>query len=211
MSSEANRRLHFWNVRPLLPYLRTSAALLPSSPERDRLVAMLLETTDLPGHGWKLLNQIAYKTGGRRPQTPEGRRARNNGSITVKRSFRNEAVNRWLSLFIVPFASEADAIAYVPNAVARMTRIYSSKVVASHKHAGIEASKVDGPLIADFPTAMLWEMRRATVGERYVVGAIENMMVFVHAQAPDDMPPWDELTAVAELQVAKLHRSLSEH
>ena len=100
----------------------------------------------------------------------------------MRRSFRNEAAHRWLALSIVPFASEADALARVPNAVAAMARIYSSKVVDSHKHSGIEVRQVDGPLMPDFPSAMLWEMQRATVGERYVVGSIKNMVVLIHAQ-----------------------------
>lgn len=83
------------------------AQLGPKPGGRD-LLARLLSADDLPGGMWRRVDQRTWRTGVS-ASTPWGDRAREAGSVTALRSFRDPARRRRVWLQVMPLASAADA------------------------------------------------------------------------------------------------------
>jgi hypothetical protein len=76
---------------------------------RDRL-ACLLRLEDLPGAGWRVLDERTWRTGVAGPATPWGGRARAAGSVTAWRSFQDATGRRWVWVQVMPLVSAQDAL-----------------------------------------------------------------------------------------------------
>src|SRR5215469_11261960 len=85
-----------------------AAQLGPKAGKRDAL-ASLLSCGDLPGGPWRVANERTWRTGVAGPSTPWGERARQMGSLTVWRSFRDTGASRWAWVQVTPLASAEDA------------------------------------------------------------------------------------------------------
>lgn len=76
--------------------VRWVAASRGRKPGADESLRMLLSTDDLPGGGWKQLDQRTWRTGEADPDSDWARRARESTSITAWRSFEHRRHSRWL-------------------------------------------------------------------------------------------------------------------
>jgi hypothetical protein len=179
------------------------------SSEKDRLGSILLDNSDLPEDRWHVSDERAYRTGAGRSPTEQIRRARKIGSVTVVRRLKNDSSSRLLSLALIPLASEADALAYLPESIARAVRKPFSKVTESGE------GFVDGPSVSTLPNAMFYELRYSDPerngGERIVVGVIDRYLVNFNFRDTSELWPWVEIAAISNLQVAKLQESLSDY
>jgi hypothetical protein len=87
-----------------------SSLWLRSARRRARTVlARLLAAADLPGGPWRVLDQRTWRTGTIGSPTLWGDRARQAGSVTAWRSFRDAGAERWAWIQIAPLASAGDA------------------------------------------------------------------------------------------------------
>ena len=85
-----------------------AAAQLGRKVGKREVLACLLAAEHLPGASWQVLDQRTWRTGVVGPATPWGDRARQAGSVTAWRSFRDNA-SRWAWIQITPWASATDA------------------------------------------------------------------------------------------------------
>src|ERR1700722_1417477 len=82
---------------------------------QDLVLAMLLESTDLPDDGWKFEREHTFRTGAGKSATEEIRRARKDGSISARRRFKNAALHRGMWISVSPYASSSDAKSSLSN------------------------------------------------------------------------------------------------
>ena len=90
--------------------LRFAAAQLGRKAGARERLACLLTVLDLPGAGWRVLDERTWRTGVAGPVTPWGGRARAAGSVTAWRSFQDAAGRRWVWVQVMPLVSAQDAL-----------------------------------------------------------------------------------------------------
>ena len=88
---------------------RFAVAQLGRKAGKRDVLASLLGCGDLPGGPWQVVDERTWRTGATGPSTPWGERARQVGSLTAWRSFRDAAASRWAWVQVTPLASAEDA------------------------------------------------------------------------------------------------------
>src|SRR5258708_19218965 len=88
---------------------RSAVAQLGRKAGKREVLASLLGCGDLPGGPWQVVDERTWRTGVTGPSTPWGERARQVGSLTAWRSFRDAAASRWAWIQVTPLASAEDA------------------------------------------------------------------------------------------------------
>jgi hypothetical protein len=171
---------------------------------KERALAMLLESFELPGSSWRVFRQGAFRTGawGSKP-SEYGRRAKRAGSFSAKRSFEQATPHRWLVLQVIPLVSVADAEALVPSLRKTFRPNPRSKVTVT------EEREIDDQAIPGIGTTWLYEQKMTGVGgakmeARYVGGNVGNIVLVVVSSGEVGAWPWDELGDVARAQAAKI-------
>jgi hypothetical protein len=112
--------------------------MLGPKPGADRSLKILPSTADMPGDGWRLLDERTFRTGRMGRATEYGKRARKLGSLTAIRSFEQKA-NRWLWAEVIPLANEEDAAAALNEA--RIVRNPGVTVTYEPHHRSVRARK----------------------------------------------------------------------
>lgn len=102
--------IHDCNTAPM-EFLRTrfAVAQLGRKPGKRDMLATLVGSDDLPGGPWHIADQRTWRTGVTGPATPWSERARQAGSVTAWRSFRDASTSRWAWVQVTPLASAEDA------------------------------------------------------------------------------------------------------
>lgn len=159
----------------------------------------LIEAIDLPGTGWKVIDQRTWRTGHQKLPEPWAQRAAASGSMTVWRSFR--APDRWLWTQLVPLASAADsqdALRAVPDSFVKNLR---AKVVLE------SASEAPGIVVEGADATWAYEQRTSGHGALsttlLLAWAFEAQLVVTAGSGRPDWS-WDELTAIAAKQRERL-------
>ena len=88
---------------------RFAVAQLGGKAGKRDVLASLLGCGDLPGGPWQIVDERTWRTGVTGPSTPWGERARQAGSLTAWRSFRDATASRWAWVQVAPLASAEDA------------------------------------------------------------------------------------------------------
>jgi hypothetical protein len=88
---------------------RFAVAQLGRKAGKRDVLARLLDCGDLPGGPWQIVDERTWRTGVTGPSTPWGERARQVGSLTAWRSFRDADDSRWAWIQVTPLASAEDA------------------------------------------------------------------------------------------------------
>lgn len=179
--------------------LRFVMAQLGRKPGGRDLLARLLSADDLPDGMWRRVDQRTWRTGV--SATPWGDRARETGSVTAWRSFRDLAGRRWLWLQVMPLASAQDARTALDEAGDLQLRNLRATVRV------VDESDVD---IEPFAGAsMVWAHEYRTVGPGgpgatlMLAGAVDSFVVIVCASG---QPAWDwpSVSDLAAMQARRL-------
>jgi len=88
----------------------------------DLALAGLLGPADLPGGPWRVRDQRTWRTGEIGPRTAWGQRARQAGSVTAWRGFRDKTTRRGIWIQVIPLASAEDARSVLAEAGERVLR-----------------------------------------------------------------------------------------
>src|SRR5258708_24614603 len=88
---------------------RFAVAQLGGKAGKRDVLASLLGCGDLPGGPWQIVDERTWRTGVTGPSTPWGERARQAGSLTAWRSFRDATASRWAWVQVAPLAAAEDA------------------------------------------------------------------------------------------------------
>jgi hypothetical protein len=136
--------------------LRFGFAQLGPKPGGKVVLAKLLTSEELPGSGWRKLDERTWRTGEIEKDAGWAVRARDIGSITAWRSFEQKSDFCWIWVQAVPLATAHDvgeAMATIPQ---RMLR---------NLHAEVKVTASEDVTLADALVAgPTWTHRRKTVG-----------------------------------------------
>ena len=185
--------------------LRFAAAQLGPKPGKAHALSLLLVPADLPGDGWRAVDERVWRTGTTNPDLDWARRAREAKTLTAWRSFEQASPNRWLWTEAITCASAEDAAAAlrdVPHLMLRNLRanvtVTSEGDVGGHSIAGINNQ---------------WIYEQLTTGPdgdnavRYV-GGTEGLIVFVSAFSSTGRSgwSWDDIDGVVESQALRVRQ-----
>lgn len=189
------------------------ARRIKNGPEKDRLLSILLEDSDLPDGHWTTGLELAYRTDLHTRRTDEVRRAQESGSVTVARTLKSDRNDLSVALRVTPFASAVDAAAYLPTFIDYLYLLVS-KAHTTEDHREVEE-------VPGLPDAWLDEVqlvRRPFDGPkvvrkaRIVVGVIDWRILVIQCDSSPagELLPWPDVAAIAGLQAAKVRRYQSE-
>ena len=177
--------------------LRFMIAQLGPKPGGRDLLTRLLSAGDLPGGNWRRVDQRTWRTGA--SATPWADRARESGSVTAMRSFRNLAQRRGVLLEVIPLASAADA----RTALGDVGSLQLSNLWT--RTAG--GSDVDMEPFAGASASWAHEYHYTVNGVHgttlMLAGAVEEFVVAVAASGQSW--DWPSVSSLATLQARRLH------
>jgi len=177
------------------------AAQLGRKAGKREVLACLLGAADLPGGAWVVLDERTWRTGVAGPSTPWGERARQAGSMTAWRSFRDETAERWAWNQVTPLASAEDARGALAEIGKRGVPNLSAKVqLVSERDVDIE------PFVG---ASAVWAREQQSHGRDgagvalMLAGAVDNWLTVLSLSGT---PAWDWQSAsqLAALQAVRL-------
>jgi hypothetical protein len=177
---------------------------LPGDGKRASL-AMLLKPDELPGAGWKKLDQRAWRTGFFPNPSEAARRARDVESVSAIRSFE-QANSRWVWIEVIPFVSAPDAESMLPTLPALFVSNPRAKVTVTTER---RLDPHEAPDVASYP----FVYEQSTVGQRgagvsrYVAGTVGHIVFIVAFSALSADVSWADVAAVAAAQTSKISKA----
>jgi len=186
-------------VLPMSSRLRFVLSQLGPKPQGVETRLRLIDVLDLPGTGWKVVDQRIWRTGHQKPNEPWAQRAAASGSVTAWRSFR--ASDRWLWTQLVPLASAADSQAAL--------RAVPAGALKNRRAMVVVESESEAPGIAVEGADATWAYEQRTSGHHaagttlLLAWTVEAHLVVSAASGRPDWR-WDELAAIAAKQRERL-------
>lgn len=175
-------------------------AQLAPKPGAGRALERVVTVHDLPGDGWRVMDERTWRTGVSGPATEWGRRARAAGSVTAWRSFEL-AAQRWCWVQVAPLASESDALAAIEGVGDRKVGNLRRKVTLRHEQ---------DVQIAPFPGAgLVWGHEQHTSGAagpgvaKMLAAAVGTYLIVTCASGSPEWE-WDTVSGLARRQAAML-------
>lgn len=177
------------------------AAQLGSKPGKRDMLASLVGSGDLPGGPWRVADERTWRTGVTGLSTPWGERARQKGSLTAWRSFRDSTASRWAWVQVTPLASAEDACDALTGIGGRTLKNVSAEVRL--------VSETDVP-IEPFTGASAVSAREQHTEGRHgpgvvlmLAGAVSEWLIVMGLSGT---PAWDWQSAseLAAVQAARL-------
>ena len=178
------------------------AQIGPQAARRESL-SMLLETSQLPGAGWAVLDQRSWRTGFTSKTGEAARRARRARRFSAIRSFELAAESRWVWVEVMPFATAADAEAVLPRLPTLIVSNPRAKVTVTGERRLGPDEVAD---MAEYP----FVYEQATSGEqgpsasRYAAGTVGHVVFIVATSEYGEGWAWAEVASVAEPLVARI-------
>jgi hypothetical protein len=187
--------------------IRFAIARLGTKAGKARSLNMLVGPSELPGEGWKVLDERTWRTGALGSASEWAKRARAAGSITAWRSFENSSDRRWLWLEVVPLASNSDSEAAVRDVPSRgMANAAAPSMQAQRDVANLAVPGVDN----------VWGVEQDVVtrqGEpgqaKMLAGTHKATLLVVTASGLVAAWSWDDVSAIAALVSARIEAGIS--
>jgi hypothetical protein len=181
--------------------LRFAAAQLGPKPGRRVALAQLIDTADLPGLGWKRVDERTWRAGEADRAATWARNARQAGSIAGWRSFAQRRQRRWLWAQAIVLPSPGDARAAfdtIPHAGLRNLRARVT-VVAEHD---VPAPTVPGASIV--VAGLQLTDGPGGAGQVLLLRLLRNRALAVMAASGlDGAWDWAEMAAIARAQAER--------
>jgi hypothetical protein len=177
---------------------------LPGEGKRSSL-AMLLKPDELPGAGWKKLDQRAWRTGFFPNPSDAARRARDVESVSAIRSFQ-QADFRWVWIEVIPLVSASDAESMLPSLPALFVSNPRAKVTVTTERR-LEPNEIPDAAAYPFVYEQLTVGERGAGVARYVAGTVGHIVFIVAFSALSADVPWADVAAVAAAQTSKINKN----
>jgi hypothetical protein len=165
-------------------------------------LSLLVEVSDLPGSGWRQIDERTWRTGSGGSDEGWAARAQEMNSITAWRSFESKSDQRWIWAQVAPMASSEDAVAAVAAA--------PSKGLANLRRRGevVESGEVESPVVPGAAAVCAHgstvEFGDALMRSSIVAASIGAVVFVVAFTAGVDDPSWGDLDRVLAAQAARV-------
>jgi len=163
---------------------------------------MLLGPDDLPGEGWKRVDERTWRTGEADPGAGWAQRAREGASISGWRSFKQPGSSRWIWCQATPLASAEDVATAMTDLLSRLLRNLGADVEV------IAEREVDAPAVPG--AGRLWAHEQGTTGPRgdglalYLAAQVGRGLSIVCAFGGEGSWDWPTLAGIASVQVRRV-------
>jgi hypothetical protein len=176
--------------------LKFVTAQLGPKPNGSASKALLLDREDLPGEGWRVLDERTWRAGTIGPSTPWGDRSRAAKNVVAWRSFEQKTVSRWLWLEVAPFVSHDDALSAVKGLSSRdfLANLRAEVVVTREQTVNdLEIPGIDAVSLIEQETS---GPRGLSTAQTFL-GVVNEDVIVIAFSSLDE--PWsrEQITAVA--------------
>lgn len=197
-------------ARELRLRARFILAQIATSPSRDGpgSVSMLLSLADLPGAGWRQIDERRWRIGGATERHEWAERARRARHVTVWRSFEQAAAGRWLWTQASPLVSEADAQASLMALRAHKLRNWGAQVRV------VDEEEVEPPAVSR--ASRVVALRQTTTGRGeegialYLAWAFGQVMSVVACSGTKGAWTWEDVANLASIQCTRIDQAISD-
>jgi hypothetical protein len=197
------------NFSNLISISQAVARQLGPRPGRQQMVKMFTASEDLPSDEWKIVHEMVYRIGVGRHLPEEVARARKAKGITGRRLWKGQQGNRVVTCWISFFATESDAVSYLPKFVDRSIR----KPFSGHSDKVERAVKPkEAPGLVDFSVIheITYRTPKGAAGERLIAGNVDRIVFGLDFYSPGEMWLWEDIAPVAHRQVERVRSVLPE-
>jgi hypothetical protein len=170
------------------------------------LFALLLDPSEMPTGHWEVTSDQAFRQ--KKKMGAEGLRTPSAEGVSVLRYLKDGTVNRTYSVILVPFSSEENALESLP-------RVWQDGVFGNpfSRNKEIKSGAVDVESLSALTPMVAFESQYEGPdgpGRQRYVATVVGRMLFVanFAALRGGMWSWDDVTEVAERQVAKVREGL---
>lgn len=180
---------------------RFAVAQLGRKPGKRDMLACLAGCGDLPGGPWQVVDQRTWRTGVTGLSTPWGERARQVGSVTAWRSFRDATASRWAWVQVTPLASAEDARDALTGTGERALNNLNSEVRL--------VSETDVPIEPFTSASAVWAREQHTEGRDgpgvvLMLAAAVSEWLIVMCLSGTPAWDWQSASELAAVQAARL-------
>ena len=167
---------------------------------------MLLTLDDLPGEGWRALDERTWRTGRGGTRTDWAKQARDAKSITAWRSFEQVGEQRGLWCEVVPLASQEDAEAALGAVPEMGLRNLGAKVRLTNRREVAVPPPAGG--------SRVWAREETTEGANgigralYLAWSYQQMLNILACSGGEDRWDWPQVQALAEAQTTRVEAAL---
>jgi hypothetical protein len=186
----------------MLRRLRWAAAQF-GAQDRRGTTAMLLTPADLPGEGWRILDERVWRTSGGEPVVGDNRQGAAR-TITAWRSFEQTPQQRWLWTQATPFTSNDEAALRLTAVPDRLMRNLRADV-------RVTAAGEPGPLT--IPSVQhAWAREEVTAGPRgegialYVAWVYGDVVSALACSGSRDSWQWTDAVSLATAQTERISK-----
>ena len=168
---------------------------------------MLLGGADLVGHGWEVVEERTWPTGGLDPESEKSQRALEAGGITAWRSLAEAGSPRTAWFEVVPYASPADA----ELSLRQVPRFF---VGTDRPDETVVAERVVDDQVLPGSTDT-WIYEKSTTGPRgdalarYVGGTVDHILFLTCFAGPEGTWSWADVLTLTALQVERIGVALN--
>jgi hypothetical protein len=190
-------------MRKIFKFLIAQVGLKPG---KKISVPMLLQVEEIPWPGWRLSKDLTLRAAVVGMVDKADLRARGYGSVWAIRSFVNVGKSQWLLLRVIPMASTSDARSWISSFE---TRVATNEDATSIKRVNQELNNPDrsnlGPCFC--LEYVLADSRSGKSNDaKAVAGSVGNVMFLIRCIGPGDGWSWQDVTAIASRQGAKIRK-----
>jgi hypothetical protein len=173
-------------------------------PSKKRYsLSLLLAPSEIPGQGWRQIGEVSWRPGSlsRFRRRDPAVHKRKKGSCSALRRYRQAEPPRGMFIQVYPCASQADAKDGVRAGISNSGLSWPGvERLDQREFTDTEVSEMD--------VHRAFEHRNSNDGvigyQRFILGAVENILICVSGSAADPGWPWDDLMMMAAAQANKI-------
>jgi hypothetical protein len=171
-------------------------------------MSMLLSVDDLPGAGWRQIDERRWRVGVSSERAEWAERARRARCVTVWRSFEQVGAGRWLWTQASPLVSEADAEASLIVLQAHKLKNPRAQVRV------VEEGQVEPPAISRASKVLAF--RQTTIGRDeegialYLAWAYRHVMSVLACSGTKGSWTWEDAVNLASIQGRHIDEVISD-
>ena len=171
--------------------LRFGAAQVGRKSGKAESLGLLLQSEDMPGDGWRTLDERTWRTGVATPHSERSVRGAKIGSVTAWRSFARTGPDLGAWIQIVPFSSRLDAQSAVADVQVSLLPNLRQQVKV------VDERVIDGASIQGLET--VWALDQTTViatgpgTTTFVSGASDRFLLIFACSGPSEGWEWSQV------------------
>lgn len=171
--------------------------------ERKRSLSILMNQAELPGQGWRVVDERTWRSGSIGPRSDAAVRSLKAGGVIAWRSFGQKEPPRGVWIQVGPYGTVEDAESAVPELFSRSIKSSRFEGRVSEEKSIVDIS-IPGVAHAAFIEQSIEGTSVGPRNSKYVVGSVSQYVFGIGCTGRADGWPWAEVLVLASLQADKV-------